>query len=100
VADKKPTGGRALGTDVVRVRAWIDPSRAGFSNITLETVYHPLADPSLTSRQLDRQVPLEHPIGKRMTQIVTELARLYNSEPPAAQPDTVAPARKRPILVE
>jgi hypothetical protein len=82
IRDKKATGARPLGTDVVRVRAWIDPSRAGYSYITLETVYHPLADPSLTSRQLDAQVPESHPIGKRMKQIVTELARLYNSEPP------------------
>ncbi|HWA16084.1 MAG TPA: hypothetical protein VG817_06620 [Gemmatimonadales bacterium] len=99
VGDKKATGGRPLGPDVVQVRAWIDPSRTGFSNITLETVYHPLADPSLTSRQLDRQVPKDHPIGKRMNQIVTELARLYNREPPAAEPDTVPAAPKKPRVV-
>jgi hypothetical protein len=81
VADKKAVGGRPVGPDVVRIRAWIDPSRSGYSYITLETVYHPVADPSLTSRQLDQQVPSDHPVGKRMLQIATELARLYGDEP-------------------
>jgi hypothetical protein len=92
--DKRVAGGRPVGEDVVQVRAWIDPSRAGHSFITLETVYHPLADPSLTSRQLDRQVPVEHPVGKRMTQIITELARLYSSEPEPAAADSSAPKAK------
>ncbi len=103
VADKQRTGGRPLGPDVVQVRAWIDPSRTGYSNITLETVYHPLTDPSLTSRQLDRQVPLAHPVGQRMMQIVTELARLYNSAPPELPPDSTpvaptAPAKRRVVV--
>lgn len=100
-SDRKATSSRPLGTDVVQVRAWIDPSRTGFSYITLETVYHPLADPSLTSRQLDRQVPASHPIGKRMEQIVTELARLYNREPVDLPADSTPPAAapKKPRVV-
>lgn len=93
VRDKKQTHSRPVGQDIVQVRAWVDPSRTGFSYITLETVYHPLADPSLTSRQLDRQVPANHPIGRRMNQIVTELARLYNTAPPEEAP---APAQATP----
>jgi len=74
---KSPTGARRLGPEVVRVRAWVDPSRRGHSRITVETVYRPLADPALDSRDLDVQVPADHAVGKRMTEIVTELAKLY-----------------------
>lgn len=96
VADKKPDSGRPVGPETVRVRAWVDPSRSGHSYITIETVFHPVADPSLTSRQLDQHVPADHPIGKRMLQIVTEMARLYG-DPEAATP-AAPPAEKKPVL--
>ena len=83
VHDKQVSHGRRLGPDVVQVRAWVDPSRPGHSRIVIETVFRPLADPSLSPRELDRQVPPDHPVGKRMTEIVTELARLYSTEPAA-----------------
>jgi len=79
--NKRATHGRRLGPDVVQVRAWVDPSRPGHSRIVIETVYRPLADPSLSGRELDRQVAPDHPIGKRMTEIITQLAKLYSSEP-------------------
>ncbi len=81
---KAPTGSRRLGPNVVQIRAWVDPSRQGYSVLTVETVYRPLADPSLSPRDLDRQVPPDHVVGKRVTEIVTELARLYSSEAPPA----------------
>ncbi len=81
---KAPTDARRLGPDVVQIRAWVDPSRQGYSVLTVETVYRPLADPSLSPRDLDRQVPPDHVVGKRVTEIVTELARLYSSEAPPA----------------
>jgi hypothetical protein len=73
-------GTRHLGPDVVQVRAWVDPSRPGHSRIVIETVFRPLADPSLSDRDRERQVPPDHPIGKRMTEIITELAKLYSTE--------------------
>jgi hypothetical protein len=80
-ADRQATHSRRLGPDIVQVRAWVDPTRPGHSRIVIETVFRPLADPSLSGRDLDRQVPPDHPIGRRMTEIITELARLYSSEP-------------------
>jgi hypothetical protein len=74
---KQPTQARRLGADVVQIRAWVDPTRQGHSRLTVETIYRPLADASLPTRELDRQVPGDHPIGKRVTEIVNELARLY-----------------------
>lgn len=96
--DSKATHARPLGPGVVQVRAWIDPSRAGFSYVTLETVYRPIADPSLAPRELDRQVPPDHPVGKRMKQIVIELSRLYSDEPIEESTDSagaVAPTGPR-----
>jgi hypothetical protein len=80
---KAATDARRLGPGVVRVRAWIDPSRRGHSWITAETVYRPIANPALDQRDLDTQVPPDHPVGQRISQIVTELAKLY--EPVSAQ---------------
>lgn len=78
---KQVVRGRRLGPDVVQIRAWVDPTRSGYSRLTVETVYRPLADASLSPRDLDRQVPADHPVGKRVTEIVTELAKLYSPEP-------------------
>jgi len=80
---KLPTKARRLGSQVVRVRGWIDPARRGHSWITVETVYRPLADATLDQRELDTQVPPDHVIGKRMNEVVTELAKLY--EPVSAK---------------
>jgi hypothetical protein len=88
VRTKRPTHARRLGPNVVQVRAWVDPAQQGHSRLTIETVYRPLADPSLSARELERQVPPDHLIGKRMTEIVVELAKLYETrrEPqPAGQ---------------
>lgn len=76
---KRPTHERRLGPGVVQVRAWVDPTRTGHSRLTVETIYRPLADPSLSPRELDRQVPPDHEIGRRMEEIVVELAKLYQS---------------------
>lgn len=81
---RQPTTRRPLGPDVVQVRAWVGPSRQGHSLIVVETVYRPLADPSRSPRDLDLQVPPDHPVGKRVAEIVRELARLYTREAPAA----------------
>jgi hypothetical protein len=75
------TNARRLGPDVVQVRAWLDPTKPGSSRVTMETVYRPLADPSLPDRELDRLVPADHPVGKRVGELVTALARTYGSQP-------------------
>jgi hypothetical protein len=61
----------------------VDFTRQGHSKLTVETVYRPLADASLSQRELDRQVPPDHPTGKRVAEIVTELTKLYTREPAA-----------------
>lgn len=76
-ASKRPTGARRLGPEVVQVRAWVDPAKPGSSRMTVETVYRPLADPSLPARDLDRQAPADHPTAKRVAEIVEQLVKLY-----------------------
>lgn len=91
-ATKAATRRRVVGPGVVQVRAWVNPSRQGFSTIIVETVYRPLADPSRAPRDLEEQVPPDHPVGRRIEQVVSELARLYNREEPAV----AAPAEGPP----
>lgn len=74
---KRPTQARRLGPDIIQVRAWVDPAKTGSSRMTVETVFRPLADPSLSDRALDRQVPADHPTAKRVAEIVGELVKLY-----------------------
>lgn len=71
----QPTTRRRLGPDVVKVRAWVDPSRPNHSNITVETVYRPLADPSRPDRDLEEQVPVNHPVGVRILLVLGKLSR-------------------------
>ena len=80
VGSRQVARGRRLGLGVVQIRAWVDPTRKGYSRLTVETVYRPVADASLSPRELDHQVPPDHPVGKRVTEIVTELAKLYAPE--------------------
>ena len=74
-----PTKARRLGPNVVQVRAWVDPTKPGASRVTIETVYRPVADPSLPERELDRPVPQDHPVGKRVGELVTDLVKTYGT---------------------
>jgi hypothetical protein len=90
---KRPVKGhRPLGLDVVRVRAWADPSRPGSSQLSVETSYRVLADPSLPERELDRQVPLNHPIGIKVEEVLKQLVQRYGGPPPPAPAAQSAPA--------
>jgi hypothetical protein len=89
------TGRRAsrqpLGRGVVRIRAWADPARPGSSQLTVETVYRPLLDPSLPYRELERQVPREHPVAVKVVAVLRKLVDRYGGSPgPQTEP---APTR-------
>ena len=87
----RPTSRRPIGTDIVRVRAWADPARVGSSELSVETVYRLLADPSLPERELDRQVPPGHPTALKVTEVLKQLVERYGGAPAAAA-ETPAPA--------
>jgi hypothetical protein len=60
--------------------------------LTVETLYRPLADPSLPERELERQVPLVHPTAVKVVRVLEALLKRHGGPPPpAAEP--VAPAR-------
>ncbi|HKU59840.1 MAG TPA: hypothetical protein VJQ44_01390 [Gemmatimonadales bacterium] len=83
-----------LGTGVVRVRAWADPGRPGNTVLTVETVYRPLADPSLPERELDRQVPKTHPVAVKVEAELAGMLKRWGGPPPpesAKEPAPTAP---------
>jgi hypothetical protein len=92
---------RPIGRNVVLVRAWADPTQPGSSKITVETVYRPAADPSLPERELDLQVPRDHPVAIKVRSALQGLVKQYGGPPaqvapPAASPGTAPDAGQPP----
>ena len=78
----RPVSGRPLGQGTVRVRAWVDPARPGSSQLTVETSHRPLADPSLPQRELERQVPRNHPVAAKVDSVLRQLVDRFGGTPP------------------
>ena len=80
---------RSMGPGVVRVRAWADPARPGSSQLTVETSYRPVADPSLPERELERPVAPDHRVARKVQAVLVRLVERYGGPPPptAAQPE-------------
>lgn len=90
-------GSRAVGSRVVRVRAWADPSRPGSSQLTVETLYRPIVDPSLPERELERQVARDHPIALKVEAALKNLVTRFGGEPgQQAEAEPSAPANEAP----
>lgn len=90
-ATGRPTRRRPIGTGVVRVRAWADPARPGNSVLTVETVYRPLADPSMPDRELERQVPKTHPVAVKVEAELAALLKRWGGPPPPEAAKEPAP---------
>src|SRR5207237_1111276 len=73
----RPTSRRPIGPDVVRVRGWVAPGKPGFSEVELETVYVPVADPSRSPRDLELAAPPDHPVTKRVAALMKDLLKKY-----------------------
>jgi hypothetical protein len=80
-ASGRPTGKRPIGEGIVRVRAWADPARPGDTQLRVETLYRPLADPSLPERELEHQVPRDHPVAIKVRSILQDLVKRYGGPP-------------------
>jgi hypothetical protein len=87
-ATGKPTHRRAIGPSVVRIRAWADPARPGNTQLTVETLYRPLVDPSLPERELEREVARDHRVARKVEAALGRLAQRYGAPapPPVQQP--------------
>ena len=79
-------GQQPLGSGTVRIRAWADPARPGSTQLMVETLYRPIADPSLPERELERQVPADHPAAKKVQAALGRLVERYGAPPPPAPP--------------
>ncbi len=88
---------RPIGTAVVRVRAWADPARPGNTLLTVETLYQPFLDPSLPARELERQVPRDHPVAVKVRALLENLVKQYGGPPP---PEAQQPAASNPSPAE
>jgi hypothetical protein len=76
-----PVRHRPVGTGTVRVRAWADPTHPGNSKVYVETVYRPVVDPSVPERELDREVPRNHPVALKVRATLQELVKRYGGPP-------------------
>jgi hypothetical protein len=90
-ATGRSVGGRPLGMDVVRVRGWVTPSAHGSSEIRVEAVYRPIADPSRPARELERSVPYEHPVRAK----VREAYQSIGARSPVDEPDAITLSARR-----
>jgi hypothetical protein len=98
-----PTGRMPVGTDVVRIRAWATPTKFGFVELQIETVYRPFVDPSRPERDLEIIVPPDHAVQRRVNGVIRRMLEQHGDSthardfqplrPPAprdsAKPDTV-----------
>ena len=71
------TDARPLGPAVVRVRAWINPAKQFWSELSVEATFRLMADPSRPERELDRPLPEAHPLQKRLGGVIQKLIVQY-----------------------
>jgi hypothetical protein len=95
-ASGRPTNRRPIGVGIVRVRAWADPARPGDTQLRVETLYRPVADPSLPERELERQVPLDHPIAVKVRSTLQDLVKRYGGPPSPEAQQPAAPTEAEP----
>jgi hypothetical protein len=89
-------GSHAVGSRVVRVRGWADPARPGSSQLTVETLYRPVLDPSLPERELERQVARDHPVAVKVEAALKRMVDRFGGEPgPQAEAQPAEPAEPR-----
>jgi hypothetical protein len=91
-ATHRPAAGRqAIGPAIVRVRGWADPARPGSSQLTVETIYRPLRDPSLPDRELEREVRPDHPVALKVVAVLQGMVQRYGGPPPEQEQPAAAP---------
>lgn len=91
-ATHRPAAGRqAIGPGIVRVRGWADPARPGSSQLTVETIYRPLRDPSLPDRELEREVRPDHPVALKVVAVLQGMVQRFGGPPPEQEQPAAAP---------
>ena len=78
------------------MRGWADPTHPGSSKLFVETVYRPVEDPSLPERELDRQVPRNHPVAIKVRAALQDLVKRYGGPPPPVTAEPRAEPSEEP----
>lgn len=89
-ATNKAATSSLAATGLVRIRAWADPGRPYHSDVTIEAVTRPVADPSVPGRSLERPLAADHPVTVRLDSLLKQLNATYGDKIPI---DTTAKAR-------
>jgi len=76
-ATLRPATRRPLGDSVVRLRAWVDPGPPRESDVTIELAWTAVADPSADLRSLERPLPADHPLSRRVRAALDSLRARY-----------------------
>ena len=84
------TSARPLGQDVVRVRAWVNPSKQFWSELVIEATYRPFDDPSRPERELEAPLPDDHALQRKLAGVIRRLVEQHGD------PSTL-PAAPRPV---
>ena len=93
-ATMKPATRRPVGPSVVRLRGWVDPSRYGYSRLTVEVVYRAIVDPSLPVRETESAVPYANPARARVRTVLGKLGGTPVDQPEVVIARAPAPAPK------
>ncbi len=94
-----PTKSRPVGDKVVRVRAYIDPGKPGFTRVEVETVFVPFPDPSLSAREQEAPVTPVHPVNRRVAAVLAILTKKYGApEDSTAKKKNPKDATATPLL--
>jgi len=93
-ATMKPATRRPVGPSVVRLRGWVDPSRYGYSRLTVEVVYRAIVDPSLPVRETESAVPYANPARARVRTVLGKLGGTPVDQPEVVVARAPAPAPK------
>jgi hypothetical protein len=88
-ATGRPTRKRPIGSGIIKVRGWADPGRPGNTLLIVETLYRPLADPSLPDRELEKQVSRDHPVAVKVDSALSGLVKRFGGPP---SPEAAPPA--------
>lgn len=95
------TGKRPLGRGVVRVRAWVNPSKPYWSELVVEATYRPMDDPSRPERELDQPLPVDDPLQRKIADVLRRLIEAHGNpetlpvRPPPVRRDTTRPDTAR-----
>jgi hypothetical protein len=95
----EPTGARPVGVEVVRVRGWATPGRVGHTDVAVEAVYRPMADPSRPGRDLERLVAPDHPVARRLEAARRRLIEEFGNPAQLAVPQPAAPSVRPDTVV-